>query len=110
MPAGNYNIIVDQYADFGRSFQIKSAGSALDITGYSFAASLRERTQSTTGYDFTLTVSDAEQGVVNMSMTDIQTGDIPAGDYVWDLVMIDDSDNRTRLLQGQARVSAGVTR
>ena len=48
MAAGIYNITIEAYADFDRTFQIKSGASNLDITGYSFAASLRERAQNTT--------------------------------------------------------------
>ena len=110
MPAANYNITVDQYSDFSRSLQIKVANTVLDITGYTFAASLREKIQSTTAYNFSTAIVDAGEGVVNFSMTAAQTGAVPAGDYVWDLVMTDDSGFKTRLLQGQARVSGGVTR
>ena len=110
MTAATYNIIIEQHADFGRGFQLKEDDVVLDLTGYSFVAQLRERTQSNTAYDFTVTVLDEAQGLINMAMTDTLTATIPAGDYVYDLVMINDNDERTRLLQGMAEVTAGVTR
>lgn len=110
MPAANYNIIVDQHADFARTFEIKSAGSVVDLTGYTFEASMREKIQSTTAYDFVVVVQDAAQGLITMRMTDQETAAVPAGSYVYDLVMITDSGDRTRLLQGKADVSGGVTR
>lgn len=110
MPAANYNIIVDQHADFARTFQIKSAGSVVDLTGYTFEASMREKIQSATAYDFDVIVQDAAQGLITMRMTDVLTGTVPAGSYVYDLVMIKDNGDRVRLLQGKADVSGGVTR
>lgn len=109
MVAANYNIVVEQNADFSRSFQIKTGDDIQDLTSYQFAATIKERHQSDTGTDFTVTVADAANGAITMSLTDVQTGTIKPGDYVYDLVMTDSAGLRTRLLQGQAQVTAGVT-
>lgn len=108
--AATYNIVIEQYSDFSRNFQVKSGDDILDITDYSFAGEIRERHQSTTSYDFTCSIIDASQGTWNAAMTDTLTGTIPAGDYVYDIVMTTDAGTKTRLLQGEAKVTAGVTR
>ena len=110
MTAAIYDIIVEQYQDFARGFQLKEDGVVIDLTGYSFEAQLRERTQATTAWDFSTIVMDASQGLVNISMTDTTTGSIPSGYYVYDLIMVKDTGEKIRLLEGQARVKAGVTR
>lgn len=110
MPAANYNITVDQHSDFSRSFSVKLNGEVQDITGYTFAAQMRERLQSDTSYDFTCLVTNALQGTFTVTMTDTQTAQIPAGEYSWDLVMTAQNGDKTRLLQGIADVSGGVTR
>lgn len=110
MAAANYNIIIDQHQDWSRGFQVKQDDVVVDLTGFTFEAQLRERTQSDTAYDFTVTVLDEAQGLINMSMSDALTSTIPAGDYVYDLVMTNATGGKSRLLQGQASVEAGVTR
>ena len=108
--AANYNIVVEQHSDWEREFQIKQGGVVKDITGFTFTAQIRERTQSSTSYDFTGAIVDATDGEFKLTMTDTLTATIPAGDYVWDLVQTDDSGVKTRLLQGKCSVTAGVTR
>lgn len=110
MTASTYNIIIEQYQDFARGFQLQEDGVILDLTGHSFSAQLRERTQSETAYNFVVAVLDAQQGTINMVMTDDITATIPPGDYAYDLVMTKNNGDKVRLLQGQARVEAGVTR
>ena len=109
MVAANYNIILEQKADFSRSFKIQMDNVDLDLTSYSFAAKLKERIQSDSGHDFTVTIADAASGTITMTMTDEQTSAIKVGDYVYDLVMTDDAGLKSRLLQGMATVTGGVT-
>ena len=47
MAAAVYNITIDAQADFARTFEVSEAGVALDITGYTFAAQVREHFHST---------------------------------------------------------------
>lgn len=109
MVAANYNIVIEQNSDFSRSFQIKTGDDIQDLTGYSFAAKVKERIQSDTGYDFTVTVTDEATGAITMTMSDTSTATIKPGDYVYDLVMTDGAGLKTRLLQGMATVTGGVT-
>ena len=108
--AATYNIVIEQYSDFSRTFQIKEGDTVKDITGYSFQGEIRERSQSTTSHDFTCSIVDATDGQWKAEMTDTLTGTIKPGDYVYDIVMTDDAGIKTRLLQGEAKVTAGVTR
>lgn len=110
MAAAKYSMILDQHQDFARGFQIKEADLVLDLTGYTFSAQIRERTQSDTAYSFTVAVVDALQGLIRMSMADDITSTIPAGYYVYDLVATNASGEKIRLLEGEIQVVAGVTR
>ena len=49
-------------------------------------------------------------GVVTMQLTDTQTAAIEAGRYVYDLVITDGSGSKSRVVEGQATVTPGVTR
>lgn len=110
MAAARYNIIIDQHADFTRSMRITIADEAVDITDYEFTAQIRTRTQSDTATDFVCSITNALEGTFQFSLTDVQTAALSPGEYVWDLLMIDPTGTKTRLLQGRADVEAGVTR
>jgi len=45
-----------------------------------------------------------------MILTDTQTSAIEAGRYVYDLVITDGSGSKSRVVEGQATVTPGVTR
>ena len=110
MTAAVYGITIEQYADFNRSFQITDAGEPVDLTGYQFAAQVRERSQSTDSVPFTVVITDAATGVINISMSDAVTATLDPGDQVYDVVMTTNSGTDIRLLQGVATITAGVTR
>lgn len=107
--AATYNITIDKYADFKRTFQIKEDDTILDITGYTFDAALKENYQAATDVDFTCTITDAGAGLFTMELTDTQTGNLNPGTHVYDLRMTDTSSITTRLFEGKAFVKQGVT-
>jgi len=107
--AATYNITINKYADFKRTFQLKQDNAVLDITNYSFDAALKENYQSTTDVDFTCSITDAPNGLFTMSLTDSQTGNLTPGTWVYDLRMTDTASEITRLFEGRAFVKQGVT-
>ena len=107
--AALYNITINQYSDFVRSFQIKKDDVILDLTDHSFAGSLKENYHKASSVDFTTQVTDASQGLMQISLTDTQTGVMTPGDWVYDIIMTDPNGLKTRLFQGQAFVEQGVT-
>lgn len=110
MTAAVYNITINAHSDFSRTFQLTEDDVAVDLTDYSFAGSIREHHTSTDSVDFTTTVSDAAQGLYNISLTDVQTGAMTPGKYLYDIVMTQSDGKKIRLLQGEAVVKAGITR
>jgi hypothetical protein len=110
MTAAVYNITIDKEADFSRSFVIKEDAVVKDLTDHSFAAQVRTHHTDTSATSFTITITDAANGVINLAIADTVTADMEAGTSYWDLVMIDDNGLKSRLLEGKAFVKAGVTR
>jgi len=106
------NLFIDQSADFTTTVTINdSAGSALDLTGYTALAMIRKTYQSTTATTFTSTfVSPRTSGQITISLTDTQTAALEAGRYVYDLVITDSSGNKTRVVEGIATVNPSVSR
>tara|TARA_R100000734_G_C3302419_1_gene92940 strand:- start:266 stop:595 length:330 start_codon:yes stop_codon:yes gene_type:complete len=107
--SATYNITINQNSDFERSFQVKSGGVILNLTSHSFSGRISENYNTTTVQDFTTAVTDAAAGTFTLSLTDAQTAALDPGTWVYDVVMTDASGKKTRLLQGNAFVSQGVT-
>jgi hypothetical protein len=107
--SATYNITINQNSDFIRSFQVKENNVILNITGYTFTASTKEATYSTTKVDFVTSVTDGPAGVFTVSLTDAVTAAMDPGTWVYDVLMTDTSGKVTRMLQGNAFVNQGVT-
>ena len=108
-------IIANLYIDQGTDYSITvdctdSAGEILDLTGYTAAAQMRKTYESSSvSATFTTSIAAAD-GQVTLSLTDTVTTALSPGRYVYDLVVTDGSSISTRVVEGQAIVTPGVTR
>jgi len=105
------NLYIDQGTDFSITVDVTdSAGEILELSGYTAAAQMR-KTYSSSSVSATFSTSIAElAGQVTISLTDAQTSAIKAGRYVYDLNITSDAGLVTRVVEGQAIVTPGVTR
>lgn len=111
-----YNITIDQGADFFLNVTYDNPdGTPVNITGYTAEMQVRTNPNSptavltlTNGSGITITGSS---GLVAIHATATQTRAIDEGPYVYDLEITAPTGGVvTRLIQGQALVSAEVTR
>jgi hypothetical protein len=115
MSAATHNFVIDQGADWYVTFVYKdSAGTAIDITGYTAALQIRDTyADSTTDLALTstsgITITGAT-GTLAVHATATQTTAIAAGQYVYDLEITSAGGIVTRLVQGKITVSPQVTR
>jgi len=109
---------VDQGTDFSIKLElVNKDGTKKNLTGYSAAAQIR-KTYSSSDSDAVTFVSQFEaprsDGIINLTLTNTQTGAMKAGRYVYDVeISSQDSDENTiieRILEGQITVSPSVTR
>ena len=107
--AATYNITVNQNADFVRSFQVKENNVIVDITNYTFEGRLKESFHSTGHTAFTTAITDAGSGTFTISLADTVTAAMPGGTYVYDVLMTNTGNIKTRLLSGNAFIIQGVT-
>lgn len=105
------NLYIDQGTDFSVTVDVTdSAGDILELSGYTASAQIR-KTYSSSSVSATFSTSIAElAGQVTLSLTDTQTSAIEAGRYVYDLNIISSGGVTTRVIEGQAIVTPGVTR
>lgn len=105
------NIFIDQGTDYEVTIDVTdTSDNIIDLNGYSAAAQIRKTYSSATASGtFTCTVQEAS-GQVTMALTDTQTTALEAGRYVYDMTVTSSGGNKTRVVEGQAIVTPGVTR
>ena len=110
-----YNVEIDQGADWFFNVTYENpAGTPVNITGYSAALQLRSL-PTDSNYVLSLVtgsgiIINGATGEVEVHATAAQTRAIDEGTYYYDLEITSQSGIVTRLVQGQAIVSAEVTR
>ena len=52
----------------------------------------------------------ADSGQLTLSLTDVVTAAMSSGRYVYDVLLTDGSGDKTRVLEGQAILTPGVSR
>ena len=114
--ASTYNILIDQGSTYTLALSYKdSAGTAINLTGYTAAMQLRKTVGSVTA---NLSLSSPSSGIVitgatgliNITITATQSRDLVPDIYVYDLEITSGAGVVTRLIEGSAIVSAEVTR
>jgi len=105
------NLTVDQGSTFNVEVEVTDVnGNVLTLTGYSVAGQMRKHYDSTAFTAFTGTVSNANLGLITISLTASQTNALAAGRYVYDVEITSGAGVITRVLEGQLEVTPGVTR
>ena len=103
------NITIEQGADFASSFTITNAnGSVYLLSGASATAKIKKFPDSTTSYSFSTTITVAT-GVIALAMTDTVTSTITPGRYFYDILVTNGSGLKTRVIEGMALVTAGIS-
>jgi len=103
------NIVIDQGTTFSVDVTAKdSAGAAKNLTGYATTGQLRKSYYSSTSTSFTTAQVDAT-GVITLSLTATETGNLKAGRYVYDCESASGSET-IRVVEGIVTVTPQVTK
>jgi len=111
MAAGVYNLTIEQGASWQLTLSIDStAGTDLDIDGYTFSGKMAKSYYDENPVTMSYSITDGDSGQVVFSLTSSQTENLDSSiEYVYDIDMTDTSDFTTRLLQGRATISPGLS-
>lgn len=116
MTAGKLDLLIEQGATFRRELTWKDdENAAINLTGYSARMQIREHLSSAsplielTSANGRITIT-AAQGKLLLELTPAQTQALRAGVALYDLEVEAADGKVTRLVQGQVRIEAGVTR
>ena len=105
------NIYIDQGSDFTTVISLTDSNNdALNLTGYSAIAQIRKTYGSTTIAGTFTTSLTTDSGQLTLSLTDVVTAAMTSGRYVYDVLLTDGSGDKTRVLEGQAILTPGVSR
>lgn len=106
--ASKANLVIDQGSTYSVTINIDDDnGDGLNVSGYSARAQMRKHYTSSNSVSF---VTSLANGELSLSLTANQTANIVAGRYVYDVELIDSSNNVTRILEGIITVTPEVTR
>ena len=109
--AGFAEINIEQGASFSTVITVNdSTGAFTNLTSYTAAAQLRKSYYSSTANNFTVTISNAANGVITMAMTAANTANLNSGRMVYDLLITSPTSIKTRVVEGIATILPSVTR
>jgi|TARA_Y100000022_G_C13033085_1_gene276485 hypothetical protein len=104
------NIVIDVGTDFIQTFNLEDSGNApLDLTNYTGSSLMKKHPSSlSTTASFAVSFPSPTQGQLRISLGSTVTNGLKPGRYVYD-VLISDGSIKTRVVEGSAIVTAGVT-
>jgi len=105
------NIIIDTGANFSRDFYLDNIdGTPLDLTGYTGASQIRKHPDSVNAtVSFTVSFIDRTNGRIRVSLGRTTTAEIKPGRYMYDVMLTDDSDNKSIVIEGNVLATQDIT-
>lgn len=105
-------LTIDQGTTFEKTLDlVNNDGAAINVTNYVFSGQIRKSYYSKSkAATFTISVSNAANGNVIISLPATTTSSIKPGRYVYDVKMTDTSNNVTRIVEGIITVTPQVSR
>jgi len=105
------NIVINTGADFSQSFVLDNAStnSPLILTGYGVSAVMRKYNYSSTSYGFNVSIANSTSGIVQIGMTTSMISTIKPGRYIYDVVISDANNTKSRVIEGMVLVREGAT-
>jgi hypothetical protein len=111
MAAGYQNLYLESGSNFSTTITVDDVYmNAYNLLGYSASSQMRKSYYSANATATFSTSIYVPAGTITLSLTAPQTSNISPGRYVYDAVIVDSSNNVTRILEGIVNVAPRVTR
>jgi hypothetical protein len=107
------NLVVNTGADFNQTFTLEATetNSVLNLTGYTIASKMRKWSGSSSSIPFVSTIlSPRSSGRVSIGLTSGQTAELKPGRYIYDIIITDPDNVKSRVIEGMVLVREGATR
>ena len=107
---GTYNMTVQTRADFSLQLVFKdSSGTVINLTGYTVYAQCWDEGRNIKYGDFAITYTNRANGVIDISLTDVQTATFETNTLFYDVMLEDPNGLREYYLEGVITMSEGYT-
>jgi hypothetical protein len=105
-------LTLDQGTTFSTNLDlIADDGTAINLTNYVFSSQIRKTFYSVNPTaNIQITLVDAANGIVSLTVDAANTSNIPDGRYVYDIKIKDTSNVVSRIVEGIITVTPQVTR
>jgi hypothetical protein len=107
---GKKNFTIQRRADFPVRLIFKdSAGTAVNLTGFTVEAQVWNRERSNKFADFGVTYTDRANGTIDIKLTDTQTATFSLNILEYDILLTDPNGDKMYYLEGTLFISEGYT-
>ena len=107
---GTYNMTVQRRAAFSLQLVFKdSTGTVINLTGYTVYAQCWDEGRNIKYGDFAITYTNRANGVIDISLTDVQTATFETNTLSYDVMLEDPNGLREYYLEGVITMSEGYT-
>lgn len=111
------NIVIDQGADFTAEIQLledypnDANDTYYDLTNHTLTGSMRKNYTSSTSVDFTCVLGDNPNlGIFYITLGNDVTSILEPGRYLYDVIVENPEGIKTRVVEGIATITPGMTR
>lgn len=109
--AAKANIVLDQGTTFTTYLALTNTdGSVLNLTGYTARGQIRKWYTSNSYTTFTISITQPNDGYINLALTANTTANMEPGRYVYDIEAVDSLGTITRVIEGIVTVTPEVTK
>lgn len=110
--ANQVELFCDQGTDFSYQLDLSNDdGSAINVANYTFSSSIRKSYYSSgVTANLTVTVVNAANGNVQLSLNAATTANIKAGRYLYDVKMVNNTNTTFRVIEGIITVYPQITK
>lgn len=110
MSAITINVVIEQGSDFAATFTIKNAdGSFLNLTGFTAESKMKKSYYTSNSVALNVTFTDRSRGMITLSLPAATTTTLTPKRYVYDIILTSPIGVKTRVVEGIATVTPGVT-
>ena len=104
------NIVIDVGSDFTQTFYLETTSNTpLNLTGYTATSKMKKHpSSSSTSAVFIVSFPNPTNGTLSISLGSSITSGLKPGRYCYD-VLVNDGTIKTRVVEGSALVTAGIT-
>lgn len=104
------NIVIDQGTDYTAVVDVvDTSGATYDLEGYTVAAQMRKNYTSSAATTF-VAEHNGIGGAITLSLTNTTTATLEPGRYLYDVEITSEGGVVTRVVEGIATVTPGMTR